>query len=374
MSTYSQVLDKQKINRSQDNNMQRKSLNCVDLMKFIFALLIVALHKNPLTSINLNVNFFIVNYIARLAVPFYFIASGYFLFRKTSYEEIDISIVFKYAWRIYKLYLVWTLLYMYPIIKNQILTDSNGIFHGIVVWIRDFVFSGSFFHLWYLNATVFAVLLVGILIKNKIKIKNIIMIAGIFYIIGLFEQAYFGLILPLEKYEGIWSLLKVLQKVIVTTRNGLFEGFLFISLGMFLAYKPIKLKMKKAYGLFIISMISLFIEIIVIKHLGWFRGKDMYIFLVPTSFLLFYIVSNIELKENAIYKELRKIGALIFYLHMWGAIIVGKIMNYIGIARGVEFNNSLIRYVMIVLLTYCMAVGIRYLSDKKGFRWLNKIY
>jgi len=230
MSVNSQELNKQEIYNSEDNSIQRKNLNCVDLMKFIFALLIVALHKNPLTSINLDVNFFIVNYIARLAVPFYFIASGYFLFRKTSYEEFDISVVLKYAWKIYKLYLIWTIIYMYPIIKNQILTDSNGFFHGILVWIRDFVFSGSYFHLWYLNATVFAVLLVGILIKKKIKIRKIIIIASVFYGIGLFEQAYFGLILPLEKYDWLWSLVKLLGNVIVTTRNGLFEGFLFISL------------------------------------------------------------------------------------------------------------------------------------------------
>jgi len=374
MSVNSQELNKQEIYNSEDNSIQRKNLNCVDLMKFIFALLIVALHKNPLTSINLDVNFFIVNYIARLAVPFYFIASGYFLFRKTSYEEFDISVVLKYAWKIYKLYLIWTIIYMYPIIKNQILTDSNGFFHGILVWIRDFVFSGSYFHLWYLNATVFAVLLVGILIKKKIKIRKIIIIASVFYGIGLFEQAYFGLILPLEKYDWLWSLVKLLGNVIVTTRNGLFEGFLFISLGMFFAYKPIKLKKKKAIGLFIISMILFFVEVITIKKLGWFRGKDMYIFLVPTSFLLFHIVSQIQLKDNLIYKELRKIGALIFYLHMWGAIIVGKIMNYIGATRGVEFDNSLIRYIMIVLLTYCMAVVIRLLSNKKSFRWFNKIY
>lgn len=374
MNINSQELNKQKSDKSQNESLQRKNLNCVDLMKFIFALLIVALHKNPLTSINLDVNFFIVNYIARLAVPFYFIASGYFLFRKTSYEEFDISVVFKYAWRIYKLYLIWTVIYMYPIIKNQILIDKNGLFYEILMWIRDFIFSGSYFHLWYLNATVFSVLLVGILIKKKMSIRKIISIASIFYGIGLFEQAYFGLILPLQKYACLWGVLEVLQKIIVTTRNGLFEGFLFVSLGMLFAYKPIKLKKKKAIGLFIISMILFFIEVITIKKLGWFRGKDMYIFLVPTSLLLFHIVSQIQLKDNLIYKELRKIGALIFYLHMWGAIIVGKIMNYIGAIRGVEFDNSLIRYIMIVLLTYCISAGIRFLSEKKHFRWINKVY
>lgn len=375
MESYLQKLDKQKENYNHNYiDIDERELNYVDVMKFVFAFLIVALHKNPLTSINLDANFFIVNYIARLAVPFYFIASGYFLFRKTNYKEFDFTVILKYAWRIYKLYLIWTVIYMYPIIKNQILINQNGIIHGILVWIRDFIFSGSYFHLWYLNATVFAVLLVGISIKKKMKVRNIIILASVFYGIGLFEQAYFGLILPLEKYTCIWSFFEVLQKIIVTTRNGLFEGFLFISLGMLFAYKPIKLKKKKAIGLFIISMILFFIEVIIIKKLGWFRGKDMYIFLVPTSFLLFHITLQIELKENSIYKELRKIGSLIFYLHMWGAIVVGKIMNCIGVAIGMEFNNSLIRYIIIVLLTSCMAVSIRYLSNKKRFRLLNRIY
>ena len=44
----------------------------------------------------------------------------------------------------------------------------------------------------------------------------------------------------------LWDFLKVVQRLIGTTRSGVFEAFLFMGIGMVFAYQPIYIKMKKA--------------------------------------------------------------------------------------------------------------------------------
>lgn len=63
------------------NNIGVRELNCIDLMKFICSILVVSIHTSPFKGININLhNGYSI--ITKLAVPFFFITAGYFLFRK----------------------------------------------------------------------------------------------------------------------------------------------------------------------------------------------------------------------------------------------------------------------------------------------------
>lgn len=42
----------------------------IDLIKYILAFFIVAIHFHPFSSINENADYFVVNYLTRIAVPF----------------------------------------------------------------------------------------------------------------------------------------------------------------------------------------------------------------------------------------------------------------------------------------------------------------
>lgn len=307
-------------------------------------------------------------YLARVAVPFYFIASGYFLFRKTSYTNFDAKIPLKYACRIFRLYVIWTIIYFPYVLRDSILWDKNGIAHGLLIWIRNCIFTGSYLHLWYLNATVVATLILTFCLSKKMKMKTILCIATIMYIIGLLPQTYFVFLEPLRKTDVIWSFLKLIQNIIVTTRNGFFEGFLFMGIGMVFAYKPIVMKFKTAVAGFICSMVLFFFEAILVRYLGEVKNFDMYAFLVPVTFFLFYIVMHVELNGSIIYKHLRELGVLIFYLHLFISPFVEQEFLKLGI------DNSLLKYCCTILVTGMVSQCIIVLSNKENFRWLKKIY
>ena len=154
-------------NALSSSESKKKHYNCVDLFKFISALLVVSIHIPPFESYNHVINYGFENYLARIAVPFFFVASGYFLFRKTSYKRFDTNVLLIYVWKIFRLYLVWTVIYFPWALKMFILKDEKGIVYGGLNWIRTFLFTGSFIQLWYLNATIVAVLMIIFCISKK---------------------------------------------------------------------------------------------------------------------------------------------------------------------------------------------------------------
>lgn len=222
----------------ENTNYEKQNYNAIDLTKFICAILVVTIHIAPFGD-NENLRFFnygIQNYLARIAVPFFFVTSGFLLYRKSTLENFSMDRTFKYALRLLRLYIIWSLIYL-PLNIKIFLGNGQSIIHSVLVYIRNFIFTGSYTQLWYLNATIFAVILISFLLKKHIAPKKIIIYAAVFYFAGLFAQSYFGVIRPLRDLTpNLWHMLKLLSKIIVTTRDGLFEGFLFVAIGMFFAF------------------------------------------------------------------------------------------------------------------------------------------
>ena len=50
----------------------------IDIVKFIFSICIIALHTLVLDSFNSDINWYVTHCIFRLAVPFFFVTSGFF--------------------------------------------------------------------------------------------------------------------------------------------------------------------------------------------------------------------------------------------------------------------------------------------------------
>ena len=60
----------------------KTSTSSIDLMKLFFAICIVAIHTGLLNQFSSATNWYIMHMIFRLAVPFFFITSGYFFGKK----------------------------------------------------------------------------------------------------------------------------------------------------------------------------------------------------------------------------------------------------------------------------------------------------
>lgn len=348
-----------------------KQFPAIDLVKFICSILVVAIHVAPLgTSASPAVkviNFSIMHYIARLAVPFFFVCTGFLVFRRTNINELSMSsspVV--HARKSYWLYLIWTLIYL-PKILSEILSCKNGILWGCLLFIRKFIFTGSFGPLWYLNATAFSLLMVTFMLRKKSGIRKMLVCAFVLYLIGLLPMAYVPVLYLLRPYALIWNTLRLIEKIIITTGGAVFEGFLFVGIGALFAYKPIRLTNKQAVCGFILSMILLFMESFLLEYHGWSERHDVYFFLIPAVFFLFYIVSHLQLKSRPVYLYLRSISSLVYLLHMGVYTVLKKILPAV-------FSQNCVLFLLTLSITLILSCVVIRISKAKRFAFIKRLF
>ncbi|MCR5666019.1 MAG: acyltransferase [Eubacterium sp.] len=352
-----------------------QSFNAIDLTKFICAFWVIVIHVEPFGPDPSGVSSFFSllteHYLARLAVPFFFITSGFLLFYKMSPDSFSMERPIRYAKRIFRIYLIWSVIYI-PLAVRKLLREEDGSpLKLLVIYLRNFIFKGSHTQLWYLPALIFAVLLVSVLLMLKIKPIAILVGSAIFYIIGLFGQSWFGFVEPLEEHvPGIWSVLEHIMSVIVTTRDGLFDGFFFVAAGMCFAFCEIRIEKKKAQIGLVISMILLFVEAFLLEYFDIQKERNMYLFLMPASVLIFALIYRVNLKDKPIYKTLRVLSALIFYLHMWVDFFVRRFLEL----WSRELADSVLRFLLVAIGSVLLALLLYKMSEYEKLKWMKKIY
>ena len=350
-----------------------KTFPGIDLVKFLCAILVISIHVPPIGE---NVfpsawviNYGIQQYIARIAVPFFFACTGFLVFRRTTPEHFSFAVGFSHVRKTCRLYLSWTALYL-PLIIRNILHCEGSIRYGISLFVRDFIFTGSYFHLWYLPAAAFSVLLISGLLYKKVKLSLIIGSAFVLYCIGLLSQSWHGLVWNYRAWPLIPLAVDALSQTMVTARNGLFDAYLFVGLGMLVAYRPVRLSASKAAAGFVCSMALLFAEVAVLTKAGWIREHDMYLFLIPASYFLLLFASRVRFKQRRLYPFLRKTSSLIFFTHVG----IDQLVCIAYEDAGADVSASVFRFVIVFAASLLLSLLVVYMSERPRFKRLKKLY
>ncbi len=353
------------------NNNNPKYYYAIDAAKLVCALLVVVNHSMPF---GYNEAFFIPNQIARnffarVAVPFFFISSGFFYFKSNSYENYEIPKMKKYVSRILFLYVAWSAIY-FPQHISGIIHDKQGAAIGVLKYLRDFCFDGGHHHLWYLRSLAVAILIVSFFIKKNVKPEKILLISVFPYIIGLLGQGYSFLLYPLKKYDSVWNFIIMLKNIFLTTRNGVFEGFMLISLSLILATRKSEIDQKRSLALFLISTAAFGGEVFMLYKITGSAEHDVFICMLPADYFMFKYLSTVQLKPNGRYKMMRKMSSLVYFTHPLIKNILQSILKRI--------NEGLTQTSVLFLLTVAVSLAASYcavkISDVKGFKWLKKLY
>ena len=133
---------------------EKKEYRALDFSKFVAAFLVAAIHIPPFEEAAPVFSHEFQQVICRMAVPFFFVCTGYFIGEKIT----DKGKVRKYLFHIIKMYVWWSLLYLIPIIE-RFWEKKRSAAGNLLELARRFFLIGSYIQLWYLPATVVAVLL-----------------------------------------------------------------------------------------------------------------------------------------------------------------------------------------------------------------------
>ncbi len=151
----------------------------IDITKLIMAFCVVAIHVAKLSNYTLPPA---EDFVVRLAVPFFLVVSGYFLYPKL-FDRIKNDrglILFKYC----KMYVVWTLVYL-PFAILYYYRASYSVGDAIVEYFNNFLFTGETplaWHMWYMHTLIVSVLLLWILSYTRLSIE---LFSSIVFIVAL---------------------------------------------------------------------------------------------------------------------------------------------------------------------------------------------
>lgn len=140
----------------------RRQFFSIDVAKFVCALLVIIIHTSPFSGTSDILDFYLSDVIARVAVPLFFAISGYFFFNSLSYKNGKIvncssnrKRLFRYLKRIGTIYVGFALFYIILQLPDWYRTGWWGM-TALKDSLVAFFFSGSYYHLWYLLALIYA--------------------------------------------------------------------------------------------------------------------------------------------------------------------------------------------------------------------------
>ncbi len=162
---------------SKDNGQKMTvSFPLLDYTKLIMALLVVEIHTKPLMALGNETVDHVVSGIDCVAVPFFFIASGFLCFRGLNPSSVadrrsNASQRIKSTIRkLLFLYVTWfALLLPLDIVGHE--SADHGLILSVVYEVRGFLFVGEGLYswpLWYLLASVVAFSLVYLLLRGGV--------------------------------------------------------------------------------------------------------------------------------------------------------------------------------------------------------------
>jgi serine/alanine racemase len=331
--------------------MNSQNYPWIDRVKYLVSFLVLVIHFRPFSDYHRNIDFASIHIVARIAVPFFFISSGYFI----GVNGLEKSKVLKSIKKNLKLYLVWTILYL-PIFILIFMPQYPNL-------LIDFTVLGVYYHLWFMPALIFSLIILYYLNKF-LKPTSITFIAFLFFVIGVFGDSYYG-VLPngwfldiMNNYLDIFS----------TTRNGLFFGLLFVSIGYLIRKSEIhtRISVRNTWIGFIIGYLLMFVEMgLLMKYTVPFE-YNMYFSIIPTTFFLFCLCLNYPSDEKSI--DLRNKATLIYFSHFIVYFIVYGLITILKL--DFLLQSSLIRYFIAVISSVLFANFV-IKQKKKNKKWAN---
>lgn len=319
-------------------NKRHKQFQAVDLMRLFMSVNVVAIHTQALDCIDSEFVRQCLNSFCRLAVPFFFVASGFFVWRNISdgsqCEKLErIQDWLKY---ITKLYIVWSVIYL-PFAVYGFAQETVGFGSAILIYFRNFLLVGENFWswpLWYLLAIIVAGCIIWIIIKFHGNIAPLYPIAIVLALTGLCMSEC--------QNEPIVSFY---YKLFKTARNGVFVGLPYLTIGILIANGGLA-KMKYVFPLIGISLVAYILEV---PFMGY-----------VVIWALFSLLIQIErVPYNVNYYLIRVASEVIYLVHMlwygFFSIICPKM-------------SSVVIFFSVVLLSSMTALIVIKNRDKKVVR------
>lgn len=303
----------------------------LDWFRVFCAVLVVTIHTDPLESAFPTGNLILTRIIARIAVPFFFMVTGYFL--RDALEQGCLGRTLKKLC----LYTLAAMVLYLPL--NLYSGDWKGLTIGAAV--RDILLDGTFYHLWYFPAVIIGLLLVGGCVR-LLGWKRTGIVVSLLYLIGLGGDSWYGLAV---RVPGLRAFYDWLFSWMDQTRNGLFFAPMYLWLGGSLARREPD---RSVCGIgLLLSGCAVFAEAMLLHQAQICRFDSMYVTLIPVSLCLFGLLSGANTGNC---KPLRTFSLLVYVLHPWCIVAVRFGAKFLGL-WGPLVENRVVHFLLVCVMS-----------------------
>lgn len=338
--------------------MKNKYFVGFDVLKLIFSLFIIAIHVNLLNADSSNVNFFAVKCLFRLAVPSFFAISG-FLYEKKVHDLNDFDrkkVTIKYIKSLLIPFIFWLIVDMpFKYMEmRKVLTVSSTI-KEMIKWLFFYQWGG----LWYISALIVAVVLIYFL-RKKVNIYKIFIVSIPLYIFALISNNYYFII----KDSFLEKVILKYRDIFISERNGIFEGLIFVSLGMVIYryYCSGKIKYKRCLTMSIVVYLIFIVEVFFIKDKISLPDGSLYIaFVVLIPSIVAFFTKFSTTKKTLV---IRHFSTGFYFLHYSIIRIIDLILSKLNYTI-----TSLWYFILVVLISTIIIVLSHFVNNEK----INKI-
>lgn len=319
----------------------------INLMKFISAFLVIAIHTHPLFDLSWGANFFVVNVLSRIAVPFYLVTSGFFLYPKMI-DQMNLQHQKKiknYIQKLIYLYVLWSGFYL--LINLPAYFENKSFIVGIAHVGRNFLFTSIDVHLWYLLASAVAVLCITLILR-KASWKVLMIVSSSLYTILLLTQTYSSLV----SETMIGTVIGLYERAFGTIATSFMMAIPFLTLGMAIRRYDWVKKLKYSGRWCLITF-----GLICIEHFTMRFIMSSADYAVSISIALFivgffvYLAQKDEQKQTAFlveYSEMFQQASLFIYIiHIAFLRLLLVIYKFMGIE-----NPRLITFLLISIFSF----------------------
>lgn len=349
-----------------------KRIYSFDYLKFFAIIGVMVIHTGVFRGVSaggtdLSFLNFIFETMGRFAVPFFLITAG-FMFTVKSEEKGLKKNYTSYIKKVLILYGVWSVIYFVNNIYPSLVwyQQSFADYAKESLSIPDLLYYGKQISepLWFLPALFFSISITAFAIRFKF-LKILLFAALGLNISGLFAAP--------QMYSFIFNMP-------IFTRDALFFGFFYTSLGAFMAQGGLYRKIKQSAGFWFAGAGVFLLLNYVEKYLLYTQtdgAGDFYIFTIPMIFCLFTgCLKMPELGNGSVVSRfLTKLGRGALGIYLIHSLIQEWLAGLFWSLKGEEFFSSLFYTLIIIPLMFVLSWLIYYTIPggiKILFRWIRK--
>ena len=144
------------------------------------------------------------------------------------------------------------------------------------------------------------------------------------------------------------------------------SAFIWIVIGKLFAEKKIRINKIFAIVGILLSSVLLYGEWLFVRALNGSFNNDCYLFLIPTAFFAFQLISLIRVSPNAITVFLGKSSTLIYTTHIPTIAVISLLLQ-----RFLSITDNLLVFVLVVILCTAGSYIVLKLEKLQAFRWLK---